>query len=732
LRGGAHLVEASDIHAVKAAGAAAEPAQMDESVSVEEFWERYHSDLPLEVEFVPKPVGGFKGLGVAADYRELSDSAANLFFHIGERAMRLHGWFHVMLSGGETPVGMYEVLALHAKHTASARIANRHGGYSLHRVPFWSRVKIYWTNDPRSATHRRDTTSVVMRHLIEPLNYYGAKLRPAVNYFPLAGNSRDPVAEAARYETLLRHELAAAGGYPDLILAGAGSDGQIFGIPPNFEAADDRWVTLTTTAKGPWLTITPELFERARDVVLMMVGHRKQIPLINLLMERGSERDMPVRIARRIRARTVLLVDRDALTWPPFRAKREDGYFVSGDYREGMDPRGPIGIGVHGFMGAGSMANLVVGLYLRSLRTNPEIVDGSFVAVHRGAGGAKRLYGYLPLARRWLRPERELLRDFAAGIEAVVKKVVRDEVRKFGSRKRAVYFVGHSDANQIIKYVYAHLKRYPAVREAVRVLVLTNPFSVRIPEVYHAGVRVIDHLLPTVGARLRPALERLRELLTRERSGLRESGFRLLAHGALNLLTNPLAASIIRTQQGRWKAFLSHELILPAMEEAGLPLEFYPSVAEAYKRIAPEAFLRELYSVLKLNPAVEERANQVIRGLVADGRLRVLVIADPDDPIASSEGARAAARAMGAEFVELRMRDHAHRLKSRALEVLGPHMTHMLHPDFIPVVEAFLRRRLEINAVDPALWRVATAPIVGAGGARRPARRADLPRRRRA
>jgi hypothetical protein len=61
---------------------------------------------------------------------------------------------------------------------------------------------------------------------------------------------------------------------------------------------------------------------------------------------------------------------------------------------------------------------------------------------------------------------------------------------------------------------------------------------------------------------------------------------------------------------------------------------------------------------------------------------------------------------MGAQFVELRMQDCGHRLKNPALRYLGTHMTHMFHPRFMEVVEAFLRGELEVDQDDPCMWRV--------------------------
>jgi len=675
--------------------------------------------LPIVSSARPRPLGGFGGFGLAEDYVQLSEEAAECFFEVGERAIGKRGRFYVMLSGGETMKGMYEVLAMDAKRMVKARIPHDNGGFSYVSVPFWSRVKLFWTNDPKPITTKRDTTSVLMNGLIKPLNHFGARLEKNKHYFILAGNSKDLSAEADRYEELLRQELAPVGGHPDLVVAGAGSDGQIFGLTPNVKVPEGRWVGLVQTAKGPWLTMTPELMERARSVVLIMGGRKKQIPLINLLMDGGSEADMPVRLVRRVIRRVVLLVDREALTWPTFEVRRKDGVTVLGDFREALDRRGPIGIGIHGFMGAGSMANLVVGLYRRSLRIDREIVDGSFVALHRGRGGLKRLYGYVPVARRWFAPELELLRDFAEGVEAAVEKIVRDEVRQFGGQSRFIYLIGHSSANQIIKYLYAHADSYPRVRDYVRAIVFSNPYSTKLPELYHTGICAIEKLETDASQSVRWLLEKIKGVLTRETFAARDFTFRMMMHGTFDLLTNPLLTSAVRMQKGRWKEFVGSELVLPAMEEVGLPLEFYPAVAEAYKRIPPDAFVREVDALLRIDTTIEKRADESIRAAVERGQLRALVVADRDDLIVSYKRCRDSARAMAAQFVELNMRDHAHRLHSPALRYLGPHMTHMFHPGFIPAVEAFLRGDLEVDDEAPSIWRIRKSGATGRAGSAR-------------
>jgi hypothetical protein len=125
-----------------------------------------------------------------------------------------------------------------------------------------------------------------------------------------------------------------------------------------------------------------------------------------------------------------------------------------------------------------------------------------------------------------------------------------------------------------------------------------NPFSTRRPELFHTGRLAVDRLESEVPRRMRWILQRVRRSLTEKDVFIRDALFKVVSGGLLNVLTNPLLTSVIRMQKGRWKDFVGAEFILPAMEEAGLALEFYPAVAEAYKRIPPDTFLREMHALL--------------------------------------------------------------------------------------------------------------------------------------
>lgn len=235
------------------------------------------------------------------DAAALYDAAAALFVATATSAVETHGRFRVVLSGGNTPVGLYERLAAPPLRD---------------RLP-WSATYVFWC----------DERAVAPAH---PDSNYGRAAASLLRSVPLPAEQtfrmraeRRPLADAAdEYERLLRAHLgerpdgAPRAGF-DLVLLGMGPDGHTASLFPGDPAVEEarRWV-LPVTAP-PWvqpverLTLTLPVLDAARHCLFLVAGADKSA-VLRAVLETDADAE-PLPAARvRPRGRATWLV------WPPF------------------------------------------------------------------------------------------------------------------------------------------------------------------------------------------------------------------------------------------------------------------------------------------------------------------------------------------------------------------------------------------------------------------------------
>ncbi|MBX7161865.1 MAG: 6-phosphogluconolactonase [Acidimicrobiia bacterium] len=197
-------------------------------------------------------------------------------------AMADHGSFHLCLAGGSTPRDLYALLSSPLWRT---------------RVE-WDRVHLYMGDeryvgavDPRS-NYRMIRETLVDRILVPPRNVH-----------PIPTGGRDPEADAARYETVLRNSLpAGSGGVPrfDVVLLGLGNDGHTASLFPGSTAIDEtqRLVVGVSPpmAPTPRITLTPPVINAAQRVIVLTGGALKAGALRHMLAEHGSPHEIPARV----------------------------------------------------------------------------------------------------------------------------------------------------------------------------------------------------------------------------------------------------------------------------------------------------------------------------------------------------------------------------------------------------------------------------------------------------
>jgi len=191
----------------------------------------------------------------AALYRACAERCAD----IAGEAIAARGGFHVALSGGSTPAGLYRQLVQYEW---------------VQRID-WSRTHI-WFGDERCVPPDHPDSNFRMAHELL-LTSVGT---PQDQVHRMAGE-QPPAQAAAAYARTLDETLPHAQGLPcfDLVLLGLGPDGHVASLFPGTAALGER-TALTTAVFVPrlaaWrISLTFPVLENARHVMLMVAGAGK-------------------------------------------------------------------------------------------------------------------------------------------------------------------------------------------------------------------------------------------------------------------------------------------------------------------------------------------------------------------------------------------------------------------------------------------------------------------------
>ena len=194
---------------------------------------------------------------IFASKEELYRGVADLVTVNAQRAAAKRGHFSALLSGGETPRGVYELLAREPYHQ---------------RIP-WQDTHLFWgdercvpPNDPRS------NALMARRAFLDHVPVPHDQAHP-INC------AQDPETAARTYEHLLKAHFGNAPPCFDLILLGLGTDGHTASLFPGAKALGEqmRWV-VPVQRQGdpvPRITLTFPVLNRGRLIIVLVSGSDK-------------------------------------------------------------------------------------------------------------------------------------------------------------------------------------------------------------------------------------------------------------------------------------------------------------------------------------------------------------------------------------------------------------------------------------------------------------------------
>jgi 6-phosphogluconolactonase len=204
---------------------------------------------------------------IFSDKVELTRFAANQFFTQAQQAVKLRGRFLVTLSGGGTPLSLFQLLTQQPYRQ---------------QVP-WTQTLVFWgdercvhPDDPDS--NYRQAKETLLDHV--PL--------PKDNIHRIHGELTPEIAAhdyAERLQSFAHSGLA----WPrfDLVLLGLGSDGHTASLFPGSSPKDTK-STLVATANyqgrpAHRVTLTPSVFNTAREIMFLVTGTDKANALAAVL-----------------------------------------------------------------------------------------------------------------------------------------------------------------------------------------------------------------------------------------------------------------------------------------------------------------------------------------------------------------------------------------------------------------------------------------------------------------
>ncbi len=240
-----------------------------------------------------------KNLRIFKDSPELAHAAADEFVARAEDALNARGVFHVALSGGSTPSGLFTRLA--SDDTLRQRIA-------------WEKIHFWWSDERHVPPDHPDSNFKMANDAL------GSRVEiPSQNIHRVRAENPDASQAALEYENELRAVFrVSAPAFPqfDLILLGMGNDGHTASLFPGTRALaeTERLVVANWVGKFfTWrITFAASFINHARCVMFLVAGEDKALPLKGVLEGPREPAQLPAQLIQPTNGNLIWLLDEKA------------------------------------------------------------------------------------------------------------------------------------------------------------------------------------------------------------------------------------------------------------------------------------------------------------------------------------------------------------------------------------------------------------------------------------
>ncbi|MCC9167543.1 6-phosphogluconolactonase [Pontibacter harenae] len=233
-------------------------------------------------------------LQIFEDKAQISKVAAELFVKTAQEAVQQHGRFTVALTGGSSPVQLYNLLA--------------ESPYK-EQVP-WQQTHIFW-GDERwvPLTDDKSNAKMAMDTLLSKVPV------PKAQIYPMWADT-EPEAFAQQYEGTLQQHFGQQAPQFDLILLGMGDDGHTASLFPGTEVLQekDSWVKAYYLEPQSMyrITLTAPLINRAKTICFLTFGSNKAPALFEVLEGERNPEKFPSQLIQPQNGEVIWFVDEAA------------------------------------------------------------------------------------------------------------------------------------------------------------------------------------------------------------------------------------------------------------------------------------------------------------------------------------------------------------------------------------------------------------------------------------
>ncbi len=211
-----------------------------------------------------------------------------------EEAVRRKGSFGAALSGGKTPLPLYQ------------KLSNQQEAKS------WERTRLFFVDERFvPADHPDSNFGMISRALIHPAHI------PSQNVFPIPVDKESPEAAALEYDQTLRSFFKVQPDKVptfDLILLGIGEDGHTASLFPKSKALEEIGkLAVAVRLDDPRhdrITLTLPVLNRAQKVVFLVTGERKAEIIPRIILEKNPL--LPASRVQPVTGDRIFLLDREA------------------------------------------------------------------------------------------------------------------------------------------------------------------------------------------------------------------------------------------------------------------------------------------------------------------------------------------------------------------------------------------------------------------------------------
>ncbi len=239
-----------------------------------------------------------KKVNIQPTPKEVFEIAAQNFLEITCRAIERHGRGLVVLSGGSTPQGFFEL---------------------LRQPPFvneiaWQQMHIFWADERCVPAHDPQSNyGQAMQQLLTHM------LIPPENIHPING-SLEPAEAARQYEHELRRFAQRGQQFPvfDWVLLGMGADGHTASLfPGSIEPKEQNRLAIAVTADyegrpAERVSLTSNVINHAARIVFLVTGRAKAVTVQRVLEGPYTPQHLPAQRIQPKNGQITWFIDQEA------------------------------------------------------------------------------------------------------------------------------------------------------------------------------------------------------------------------------------------------------------------------------------------------------------------------------------------------------------------------------------------------------------------------------------